>query len=160
MTSLPWFLKFGTAGIGTGSLVFGAGEHVHRLLLDLTEGEALLTTPLLTREVGKQLFERLRAHYRAREVVPAAGLRLLDHRHGHFAQALQQVAAVLGVLREQLQQAVGAGQAGGAAADDRHADLDQLVLGVEAALDELLLRVHRRRIGRRYDPAVVRAIVR
>ena len=33
----------------------------------------------------------------------------------------------------------------GAAADDRHADLDPLVLVVEPALDELLDGVHRRR---------------
>jgi len=66
--------------------------------------------------------------------VPAAGLRLLDHRHGDFPEALHR----LRVLGEQLQQAVGACEPGGAAADDRHADLDQLVLVVEAALDELL----------------------
>ena len=41
------------------------------------------------------------------------------------------------VVAEQLQQPVGARQAGGAAADDHDADLDQLVLRVEAALDEL-----------------------
>ncbi len=55
------------------------------------------------------------------------------------------------IVAEQLQQAVGAGQAGGAAADDRHADLDQLVLGVEAVLDELLLRIDGRREGRGDD---------
>ncbi len=44
---------------------------------------------------------------------------------------------------------------GGAAADDRHADLDQLVLGVEPALDELLARVDRRREGRGRDLPVL-----
>ncbi len=44
----------------------------------------------------------------------------------------------LRVVGQQLQQAVGAGEPGGAAADDRDADLDPLVLAVEAALDELL----------------------
>ena len=39
---------------------------------------------------------------------------------------------VSGIVGQQLQQAVGARQARGAAADDRDADLDQLVLGVEA----------------------------
>ena len=69
-----------------------------------------------------------RAHDRARQVVPAAGLGLLDDRHRHFAEPLHR----LGVVGQQLQQAVGARQAGGAAADDHHAHLDQLVLGVEA----------------------------
>ena len=45
------------------------------------------------------------------------------------------------VVGQQLQQPVRARQAGLAAADDRHADLDALVLVVELALDELLLRV-------------------
>jgi hypothetical protein len=36
---------------------------------------------------------------------------------------------------------------GRAAADDGHADLDALVLGVELALDELAPRVHGRREG-------------
>ena len=67
--------------------------------------------------------------------MPAAGLGLLDHRHRHLAEALEQ----LRVVGQQLQQPVGAGQAGGAAADDRDADLDQLVLVVEPALDELAL---------------------
>ena len=84
---------------------------------------------------GKSSCERPRAHDGAGEVVPAAGLGLLDDRDRHLAEALHR----LGVVGQQLQQAVGAGQAGGAAADDRDADLDQLVLGVEAALDELLL---------------------
>ena len=48
-------------------------------------------------------------------------------------------------VAQQLQEPVGGGQAGGPAADDRHADLDALVLGIEFALDELLHRVHRRR---------------
>ena len=86
----------------------------------------------------------------------AAGLCLLDDRHRHFAEALHR----LRIVAEQLQQAVGAGKAGGAAADDRHADLDQLVLGVEAALDELLLGIDGRREGRGDDLPVVRAVIR
>ena len=86
---------------------------------------------------------------RAGQVVPAARLGLLDDRDRHLAEALHR----LRVVGEQLQQAVGAGQAGGAAADDRDADLDPLVLGVELALDELVRRVDRRRIRRR-RPAV------
>ena len=89
--------------------------------------------------------------------MPAAGLCLLDHRDRDFAQALQEIASRPPIVGEQLQQAVGAGQTRGAAADDRHTDLDQLVLGVEAALDELLLRVNRRREGRRHDLPVVAA---
>src|SRR5205807_4730470 len=44
----------------------------------------------------------------------------------------------------------------GAAADDRDADLDHLVLGVEGALDEFLLRVDRRRERRGRDRTVGR----
>ena len=59
---------------------------------------------------------------------------LLDHRHRHLAEALRQLRVVL----EQLQQADRAGQPGLAAADDRDADLDALVLGVRRRADELL----------------------
>ena len=135
-----------------------AGEHVHRLLRDLAEREARLA-PLLAGEVGEQLLQRPRAHDRAGEVVPAAGLGLLDHCDRHFAEALQQFAPARPIVAEQLQQAVGAGEAGGAAADDRDADLDQLVLGVETALDELLLGVDRRWVGRGGDLAVARAVM-
>src|SRR6185312_14636958 len=83
-----------------------------------------------------------------------AGLRLLDDRDRHFAEPLHR----LRVVREQLQQAVRAGQARRAAADDRHADLDQLVLAVEAMLDELLLGVDRGREGRGRDLPVLGAV--
>ena len=116
-------------------LGFAVGQYVDRLLLDFAEGEALFA-PLLARQIREELLQRPGAHHRAGEVVPAAGLRLLDHRDRHFAEALHR----LRIVAEQLQQAVGAGETRGAAADDRHADLDQLVLGVEAALDEFLLR--------------------
>jgi len=56
------------------------------------------------------------------------------NRHGNFTQALHR----LGVLCQQLQQPIGARQTRRAATDDRDAHLDQLVLGVQAALDELL----------------------
>ena len=136
-------------------LGFAVGQRVDRLLLDFAEGEALLATPLLARQIREQLLQRPGAHHRAGEVVPAAGLRLLDHRDRHFAEALHR----LRIVAEQLQQAVGAGEARGAAADDRHADLDQLVLGVEAALDEFLLGVDRRRVGRGDDPAVAGTVM-
>ena len=115
-------------------LALAVGEEVDRLLLDLAEGEALLA-PLLAAEVGEELLQRAGAHHRAGEVVAAAGLRLLDHRDRDLAQLLHR----LRVVGQQLQQAVGAGEAGGAAADDRDADLDAVVLAVETALDELLL---------------------
>ena len=107
----------------------------------LAEGEALPRATARASYSGNSSSQRLGAHDRARQVVPAARLRLLDDRDRHFAQALHR----LRVVAEQLQQAVGAGQPGRAAADDRDADLDQLVLVVEPALDELLLRVDRRR---------------
>ncbi len=44
----------------------------------------------------------------------------------------------LRVVGQQLQQAVGAGEAGGAAADDRHADLDPLVLASSPRLTNSL----------------------
>src|ERR1019366_5719912 len=133
---------------GDAELRLGRRHQVHRLLRHLAVGEALLA-PVLAGHLREQLLQRARAHDRAREVVPAAGLGLLDPRHGHFAEALHR----LRIVGQQLQQAVGTGQARGAAADDRHADLDQLVLGVEAALHELLDRVHRGREGRRSDLA-------
>ena len=117
MTSLPWFLNGG--GGGMRSLRLAVGQHVDGLLGDLAEGEALLA-PVLAGHVREQLLQRPRAHDRAGQVVPAAGLGLLDDRDRHLAEALHR----LGVVGEQLQQAVGAGQAGGAAADDRDADLD------------------------------------
>ncbi len=88
--------------------------------------------------------------------MPPAGLGLLHDRHRYFAEALHR----LRVIAEQLQQPVGACQACGSPADDCHADLDQLVLGVQAALDELLLGVHGRREGRGHDLPVVRAVIR
>ncbi len=134
-------------------LRLGAGQHVDRLLVDLAEGEALLA-PVLAAHVWKELLERARAHDGAGQVVPAARLRLLHHRHRHFAEALQHLL----VVGEQLQQAVRACEPRGAAADDRDSDLDQLVLVVEAALDELLLGVHGRREGRGRDLPVAGAV--
>jgi hypothetical protein len=73
--------------------------------------------------------------------VAATGLGLLDYRDRDLAELLHR----LGVIAQQLQQAVGAGEPSSAAADDRDADLDPLVLGVEATLDELPGRVNRGR---------------
>ncbi len=66
---------------------------------------------------------------------------LLDHRDGDLPQRLHQ----RGIVLEQLEQADGARHPGLAAADDRHADLDALVLGVGRRADELRRRVDRRR---------------
>ncbi len=66
---------------------------------------------------------------------------LLDHRDRHLAERLGQLRVVL----EQLQQADRAGHARLAAADDRDADLDPLVLGIGRRADELRRRVDRRR---------------
>ena len=112
------------------------GQHVDGFLGDLAEREAL-GAPVLPAHVREQLLQRAGTHDGARQVVAAARLGLLDDRDRHLAEALQR----LRIVREQLQQAVGARQAGRAAADDRDADLDQLVLVVEAVLDELLLGV-------------------
>ena len=149
MTSLPWFLNGG--GVGIRMRALGGRRHVDGLLVDLAEREALLA-PLLARQVGEELLQRPRAHDGAREVVPAAGLRLLDDRDGDLAEALHR----LRVVGQQLQQPVGRGQAGRAAADDGDADLDALVLAVELALDELADRVDGRRELARSDGAVAR----
>jgi len=69
--------------------------------------------------------------------VRAAHLALLDHGDRDFAELLGELRLVL----EQLQQANRTREPRGAAADDRDADVDPLVLGVELALDEFLARV-------------------
>ena len=63
----------------------------------------------------------------------AGDLALLDHRHRHLAELLGQ----LGLVLEQLHQLDRAGEPGRAAADDRDADLDPLVLGIGRRADEL-----------------------
>src|SRR5271154_1707493 len=138
---------------GDAELGLAVGQDVDRLLRDFAEGKSLLA-PLLPRHLGEQLLQRPWAHDGARQVVPAAGLGLLDDRDGNFAEALHRLV----VIGEQREQAIGAGQPGGAATDDDDAHLDQLVLGIETPLDEFLLRVDRRRIRRRYDLAVARAV--
>ena len=60
-------------------------------------------------------------------------LALLDHRDRHLAELLGELRLVL----EQLHQPDRAGEARGAAADDRDADLDALVLGIGRRTDEL-----------------------
>ena len=98
---------------------------------------------------GNSCLESRRAHHRAGQVVRAARLALLDHRHRHLAEALHQ-------LRVVARAAAAAGSrrpARRAAADDHDADVDPLVLGVELALDELPDRVDRRReLARRDRP--------
>ena len=74
-------------------------------------------------------------------------LALLDHRHRHLAEALGQLRLVL----EQLHDLDRAGEPRRPAADDRHADLDPLLLGIGGLGDELLRRVDRRREFRGRD---------
>jgi hypothetical protein len=129
-------------------LGLAAGQHVDRFLLDLAEREALLRQSSRG-QVGEEVLQGLRAHDGAREVVAATGLGLLDDRDRDLAEALHR----LRVVAEQLQQPVGTRQPGRAAAHDGDADLDELVLVVEAVLDELLPGVDRRREVRRGDRA-------
>ena len=82
----------------------------------------------------------------------ARDLALLDHRDRHLAELLGQLRVVL----EQLEQPDRAREPGLAAADDRDADLDPLVLGVGRRADELLRRVDRRRELARGDGHVRR----
>src|SRR5436305_5704534 len=109
--------------------------------------------PLGLGHVGEQLLEPGRAHHRAGQVVRAARLALLDHRHRDLAEALHEI----GVVGQQLEQPVGTGQPGRSAADDDYADVDPFLLGIELALDELADRVDRRwELAGRYRPAAVR----
>ena len=62
---------------------------------------------------------------------------------------------VAGSLGEELEQPVGARQPGGAAADDGDSHLDEVVLGVKLALDELFRRLDGGGIFARDDDAVV-----
>ena len=130
----------------------GAQHPVDRVLGDLAVGR-----PVLGLEIGEELLEPRRAHHRAGQVVGAAHLALLDDRHRHLAEALHDVGPTHPLVGQQLQELVGARQAGGAAADDGDAHLDALLLVVELALDELLLRVDSgRELSGRDDPAVRR----
>ena len=81
----------------------------------------------------------------------ARDLALLEHGHRHLAERLHQLRVVL----EQLQQPDRAREPGLAAADDRDADLDPLVLGVRQRPDELPHRVDRRRELDRGDRAPI-----
>ena len=143
MTSLPWFLNGGGGGIRIER--FLVGRQVDRLLVDLAEGEALpCASPRgsCRGTAPPAAPGRMTAPDR---LCPPQVLAFSTTATGTSPSALEQ----LGVVGQQLQQAVGARQAGGAAAHDRHADLDQLVLVVELALDELVRGVDRRRVRRR-----------
>ena len=98
-------------------------HEVHALAADLA-----VVRPRVV--VGEQLADRRRVHDRAGELVRAGDLALLEHRHRHLAERLHQLRVVL----EQLQQPDRAREPGLAAADDRDADLDPLVLGVRRAV--------------------------
>jgi hypothetical protein len=117
-------------------------QQVDRVLVDLPQ-----CGPLGLVHVREQLLHCRGPHVGAREQVRAGRLALLDHGHRYLAQLLRQLRLVL----QQLRQPDRAGQPGGAAPHDRHADLDALVLGVGRWADELLRWVDRRReLGRRY----------
>jgi hypothetical protein len=73
--------------------------------------------------------------------VRAGRLALLHHRHRNLTELLRQ----LGLVLEQLHHLDRAGESGGAAAHDRDADLDPLLLGVGDRCDELLRRLYGRR---------------
>jgi hypothetical protein len=79
--------------------------------------------------------------------MPTRCASLLDHGNRDLAQLLGEPGLVL----EELHEANRAGEAGRPAADDRHADLDPIFLGIGRRADELLGRVDGRRVvGRRY----------
>ena len=63
----------------------------------------------------------------------AGDLALLEHRHRDLAELLAQ----LGLVGEQVEEPVRAGEAGRPAADDRDPDLDPLVLGIGRRGDQL-----------------------
>jgi hypothetical protein len=97
--------------------------------------------PVVLGQVGEERLHRRRPHHGAREQVRAGALALLDERHRHLAQRLGERL----VLGQQLGQPDRTGEARRPAADDHHADLDALLLGVGRLADELLGGVHRRR---------------
>jgi len=136
MTSLPWLCCGG--GGGNADLGLAAGQNVDRLLLDLAEREALLAPILPGPDQETALGSgpgRITAPDR---LCPPQGLCLLDHRDRDFAQALHR----LGVRPPATAAGVGASEARGTAPTIATPTSIQLVLGVEAALYELLLRIH------------------
>ncbi len=117
-------------------------QQVDRVLRHLLEDG-----PVRLVQVGEQLLHRRGAHVRPGQQVRARGLALLDHRDRDLAQLLGQ----LGLALQQLPELDRAGEAGGAAPDDRHPDLDPLLLGIGDRGDELLRRIDRRRVLRGRD---------
>jgi hypothetical protein len=113
-----------------------AGEEIRTVLLDRA-----VRRPLRFGQVGEQPLHRRGPHHRARQQVRPGRLALLDERDRHLAERLQHRL----VLGQQLGQPDRAGEPGGPAADDHHADLDPLVLGIRGCPDELLGRVDGRR---------------
>ena len=112
------------------------GQQVERVLRDRTVGG-----PVLLGQVREQLLHRRGLHHRPRQQVGSRPLALLHQRHRHLAERLEQGL----VLRQQLGQPDRAGEPGRAAAHDRHADLDPLVLRIRGRPDELLAGVDGRR---------------
>ena len=121
------------------------GQQVDRVL-----GHLLVDRPLRLRQVGEQLFHRRGLHVRPGEQVRSGDFALLDHGDRDFAELLGQLRLVL----EQLHDLVGAGEAGGAAADDRHANLDALVLRVRRRADHVGRVERRRELARALPPAL------
>ena len=98
-------------------------------------------------DVGQQLAQRRRLHHRAGQEVRPRRLPLLDERDRDLPEALGECRLLL----EQLRQPDRAGEPGRAAADDHHADLDPLVLGIGRRPDELLRRIDARGVVDRCD---------
>ena len=135
VTWLPWLRNGGGVGLQRDRALRVRHE------VDACPFDRPERRPVLLGQVREQPLHRRRVHHRARQQVRAGVLALLDQRHRHLAERLHQRL----VLGEQLHQPDRAGEAGRAAADDRDADLDPLVLGIGGRADELLGGVDRRR---------------
>ena len=114
-------------------------------MLDRTV-EGHLVDPLPPLE---QTPQRTWIHDRAGEEVRPRLLPLLEHGNGDFAQPL----ADLRRLLEQPAESDRAGEPCRTGADDQHADLDALVVGIARRGDEVLRTERRRKIcGLRHEP--------
>jgi len=119
---------------------FALGEEVRRVLRHLLVDRR----PLRRRQVGEEPFQRRGVDVGTGEQVGAGDFALLDHRDRDFAQLLGQ----LGLVLQQLHEFVGAGEPGGAAADDRDANLDALVHRIRRRRDDAVGIEGRRKLTR------------
>ncbi len=134
---MPWFRIVGGGGIRSARAL---RQQVDALALDL----AVVRHVVDRQPVAEQPAQRARVDDRAGEQVRAGLLALLDDRDRHVAEPL----GGLGRLLEQLAEPDRAREAGRAAADDQHADLDPLVGRVGRRGDRLGRRERRRVVGR------------